>query len=155
MSGLEHAIPYHILKTAHVTGAVLLLGNVTVTGFWALVLWRARDTVPFRPVARAIMRADYVFTLVGGTLLTMSGILMTLKQGLSITGTPWLLKGVVALAVSVVLWAVALLPDQWRMERVAQDDHAGLRRLFLRWSVLGWASTALLFYGLWAMVSKR
>jgi len=31
---------------------VLLHGNVTVTGFWAIFLYRARAAVPFPPVAR-------------------------------------------------------------------------------------------------------
>ena len=42
-----------ILRVLHVAGAVLLLGNVTVTGVWAAYLYRARDRVPFQPVARA------------------------------------------------------------------------------------------------------
>jgi uncharacterized membrane protein len=60
-----------VLRALHVTGAVLLLGNVTVTGFWATYLFRARHHVPFRPVARAIMWTDLVFTLVGGIVLTV------------------------------------------------------------------------------------
>jgi hypothetical protein len=55
--------------------------------------------------------------------------------------------------VSTLVWLVVLLPDQFRMERVA--DGPSLRRLFLRWSVAGWASTAVLFYGLYAMVTRR
>lgn len=145
---------YALLKTLHVLGAVLLLGNVVVTGFWALFLWRVRDAVPFRPVARAIMWADYLFTIAGGTLLTMTGIMMTQRAGFRPLETPWLLKGMVALGVSMLVWAVLLLPDQWRMERLGPDDDARLRRIFLRWSVVGWADTALLFYGLWVMVQK-
>lgn len=146
---------YQLLRVLHVAGAVLLLGNVVVTGFWAAFFWRLRDTVPFRPAARAIMWADYLFTALGGTLLTMTGIMMTVRRGLDPRATPWLLQGMVALGVSLVVWLLVLLPDQWRMERVPPEDHARLRRLFLRWSVVGWADTLLLFYGLWAMVSKR
>jgi uncharacterized membrane protein len=143
------------LKTLHVVGAVLLLGNVTVTGFWALVLYRARGTVPFRPVARAILWADLLFTVVGGALLTATGIMMARAQGWPLLATPWIRKGIAALAGASLVWLVALLPDQWRMERLAAGEDAELRRLFLRWSVLGWSATALLFYGLWAMVGKR
>ena len=45
-----------------------------------------------------------------------------------------------------------LLPDQVRLER--SDDPSVIRRAFLRWSVVGWLSTVLLFYGLWAMVTR-
>ena len=142
------------LRALHVGGAVLLLGNVVVTGFWATFLYRARGQVPFRPVARAIMWTDLVFTLAGGIALTVSGILLAMRQGMRVAETPWLLKGIVALGLSTLLWVAILLPDQIRLERLAPGDDAGLRRLFLRWSLVGWTATAILFYGLWVMVTK-
>ncbi len=142
------------LRALHVGGAVLLLGNVAVTGFWATYLYRSRGQVPFRPVARAIMWSDLVFTLAGGIALTVSGILLAMRQGLRVAETPWLLKGILALGLSTLLWLVVLLPDQIRLERLAPGDDVGLRRLFLRWSAVGWIATAVLFYGLWVMVTK-
>ena len=144
-----------ILRALHVAGAVLLLGNVTVTGFWATYLYRARGGLPFRPVARAILWSDLLFTLLGGALLTISGILLVMRRGLPVLSTPWLLQGIGALVVSTLLWLAFLLPIQWRLERVAPGDDATLRRLFARWSAIGWAATAVLFYGLWCMVSKH
>lgn len=55
---------------------------------------------------------------------------------------------------STGLWLGVLLPDQWRLERINPGDDAALRSVFVRWSIVGWTATALLFYGLWAMVSK-
>ena len=143
-----------LLRALHVTGAVLLLGNVTVTGFWAAYLYRARGQVPFRPVARAILWTDLLFTTLGGVLLTVSGILLAMRYGLRVSETPWLLKGIVALALSTLVWLLVLLPAQFRLERLPADA-PGLRRVFLLWSVVGWVATALLFYGLWAMVTRR
>jgi uncharacterized membrane protein len=143
-----------LLRVLHVAGAVLLLGNVTVTGFWATYLYRARGRVPWHPVARAVLWSDLFFTVVGGVLLTVSGILLTMRQGYPVTETPWLLKGIGALALATLLWLAVLLPAQMRMERVAPGDDGALRRLFLRWSVVGWGATLVLFYGLWAMVTK-
>jgi uncharacterized membrane protein len=143
------------LKLLHVTGAVLLLGNVTVTGVWAAYLYRARPRVPFRAVARAILWTDLAFTFGGGVLLTVSGILLALRHGYRVADTPWLLKGIAALACSTLLWLLLLLPDQWRMERLAVDDERTLRRLFLRWSLVGWSATLVLFYGLYVMVGKH
>lgn len=144
-----------MLKFVHILGAVLLLGNVTVTGLWAAFLYRRRSVVPFRPVARAITIADIVFTAVGGALLTITGIMLAMRAGYRVMETPWLLKGIAALALSTVAWLAVLLPDQLRMERVSETDDASLRRVFRRWSIVGWASTLLLFYGLWTMVTKR
>jgi hypothetical protein len=47
-----------------------------------------------------------------------------------------------------------LLPDQRRLERIASGDDAALRRVFVRWSVVGWLATALLYAGLWVMVTR-
>jgi uncharacterized membrane protein len=146
---------YALLRMLHVTGAVLLIGNVIVTGFWATYLYRARAEVPFRPVARAIMWADLGFTLAGGVLLTVSGILLTARLELRVMETPWLLKGIVALGVATLVWLAVLLPCQIRLERTPPHDRARLRRLFLGWSLVGWADTAVLLYGLWAMVARR
>lgn len=143
-----------LLRTLHLAGAVLLLGNVTVTGFWATYLYRARAVVPFRPVARAILWTDLVFTLLGGVALTVSGILLTMRQGYRVLETPWLLKGILALGVATLLWLVVLVPDQLRLERLPPSQDEALRRVFLRWSLVGWTATALLFYGLWVMVTR-
>jgi uncharacterized membrane protein len=144
-----------LLRAIHGVGAVLLLGNVTVTGFWAAYFYRARKQVPFRLVARAILWADLLFTLGGGALLAVSGVLLVRTKGYAIAETPWLMQGIGALAGSTALWLAFLLPDQWRLERINPADEATLKRIFRRWSVVGWTATALLFYGLWAMVSKR
>jgi uncharacterized membrane protein len=141
-------------RALHVLGAVLLVGNVTVTGFWAAFLYMQRTALPFRPVARAILWTDLLFTAGGAALLTFSGIQLILARGYPFWGTPWLVRGVGSLVLSTLLWLVVLIPDQFRLERMHADDRAGLRRVFLRWSVVGWTSTALLFYGLWAMVKK-
>jgi len=141
-------------RVLHVFGAILLVGNVTVTGFWAAFLYARRDAMPFRPVARAILWTDLLFTAGGAGLLTFSGIQLILARGYSFWGTPWLARGVGSLALSAFLWLAVLVPDQFRLERMSPDDRAGLRRVFLRWSVVGWASTALLFYSLWSMVRK-
>jgi len=141
-------------RVLHVIGAILLVGNVTVTGFWAAFLYAQRDSMPFRPVARAILWTDLLFTAGGAGLLSFSGIQLILARGYSFWDTPWLVRGVGSLALSTMLWLAVLVPDQFRLERMFPDDRAGLRRVFLRWSLVGWASTALLFYSLWAMVRK-
>jgi uncharacterized membrane protein len=142
-----------LFRMLHVAGAVLLLGNVTVTGFWATFLYRRRGAVPFRPVARAILLTDLAFTIGGGVMLTISGIMLIRLRGFVIDETPWLVHGIAALALSTLVWLVVLLPDQMRLERIDPADDAGLRRVFLRWTVVGWAATGVLFYGLWTMVT--
>jgi hypothetical protein len=40
------------------------------------------------------------------------------------------------------------------MERAGPGDDETLRRAFRRWSAVGWAATAVLYYGLWAMAGR-
>lgn len=144
-----------LFRMLHVAGAVILIGNVTVTGFWAIFFYRRRSVVPFRPVARAILWTDLAFTLIGGIMLTVSGVLLIRVRGYVIDQTPWLVHGIGALAVTTLIWLVVLLPDQWRLERMDPSNDAALRKVFMRWSVVGWAASGILFYGLWAMVTGR
>jgi len=147
-------VEYTTWKAFHVTGAILLLGNVTVTGVWSAYLyrhWRA-GTIPFQPVARAILWTDLVFTVAGGALLTFTGIQLGLASEFSFLETGWLLRGILALGLSTFIWLIVLLPDQFRLERATEA--ALIRRLFLRWSLFGWLSTLLLYYGLWSMVRR-
>lgn len=141
------------LRYLHVVGAVLLLGNVVVTGLWAALLWRARPGLPFRRAARVIMWADLCFTVLGGSMLTVSGIFLIQLRGYPWRDLPWILNGIGALAAATLIWLVLLLPDQLRMERLAEDDPR-YARAFWRWTLVGWADTLILFYGLWVMVNK-
>lgn len=143
-----------LLRALHVTAAVLLLGNVTVTGFWAIFLYRVRDTVPFRQVARAILWADFFFTALGGTLLAVTGILLLKARDLPFMETRWVVRGAGSLAAALLLWLVFLLRDQLKLQRMHKDDRRSLRTVFLRWTMVGWTATFILFYGLWAMVVK-
>jgi uncharacterized membrane protein len=144
-----------VWKFLHVLGAVLMLGNVIVTGLWAhWAFARAEGDVPAF-AARAILKADLCCTFAGGALLVASGIAMSLGLRLDPWATPWLRHGALALALSTGVWLAVLLPDQWRLVRLADaGDQAGLRRVYRRWALLGWAATGLLVWALWAMVAK-
>ena len=102
------------------------------------------------------MWADAVFTLGGGVLLTISGILLAMRLELRVMDTPWLLKGIVALGCATLRVARrSCCRSRSGSSAIARRTEPGLRRTFLQWSIIGWADTALLFYGLWAMVTKR
>lgn len=144
-----------LLKTAHVLGAILFVGNVIVTGIWSGIFWRARHTHDFQRAARAIVITDWWFTLGAGALLTSSGVTLALLRGLPLWGTPWIRQALVALAVSTLLWLVVLVPAQRVMvgHRGGADD-AALVRAYGRWNVWGWTATVPLVYAVWCMVAK-
>lgn len=145
---------YAAWKFLHLLGVVLMLGNVIATGLWAhWALARPEGEVPAY-AAKAILGADLWLTWTGGTLMTVGGILMVLQGGWA-WSTPWLVHGMWALGGATALWLLALLPDQFRMLRLAEaQDWAALQAVYRRWAILGWGATLVLVYGLWAMVAK-
>lgn len=144
-----------LLKTAHVLGAMLFVGNVIVTGIWSAVFWRARHSHDFHRAARAIVITDWWFTVGGGALLTTSGVTLALRRGLPLWGTPWIRLGLLALGVSTLLWLVVLVPAQRTMVRHRGDaDDALFVRAYGRWNVWGWVATVPLVYAVWCMVAK-
>lgn len=140
------------LKTAHVLGAILFVGNVIVTGIWSALLFRARQTHDFRVAARAIIITDWAFTVGGGALLTTSGVALAMHRGLPLWGTPWIRSAMIALALSTLLWLLLLVPAQRTMH--APPDDASRDRAFTRWTIAGWLATVPLVYAVWCMVAK-
>jgi uncharacterized membrane protein len=144
-----------LLKTAHVLGAILFVGNVIVTGIWSAIFWRARQTHDFQRAARAIVITDWWFTVGGGALLTTSGVTLALLRGLPLWSTLWIRLGLLALGVSTLLWLMILVPAQRTMVRHTGDaDDASLVRAYARWNLWGWTATAPLVFAVWCMVAK-
>jgi uncharacterized membrane protein len=141
-----------LLKTLHVLGAIVFVGNVIVTGLWAAIFWRARATHDFRRAARAIVLTDWAFTVGGGALLTTSGVLLALRRGLPLWGTPWIRDALVALAVSTLVWLLLLVPAQRTLQHTTEP--ATQSRAFHRWNVAGWSATVPLLYAVARMVWK-
>ncbi|HQW65887.1 MAG TPA: DUF2269 family protein [Gemmatimonadales bacterium] len=143
-------------KALHVIGAVLMVGNVTVTGVWTILLWRDRADRTARHIARGILWTDLIFTFFGGAMMTIAGIMMV-RQSYPAGAwkqVPWLMEGIRQLAISSGIWLLFLLPDQIRLERCPDDDLARFRKFFLRWSIVGWIATVFLYRGLWVMTTK-
>jgi uncharacterized membrane protein len=125
-----------------------------VTGAWALVLWRHRDDRMPAHIARGIAATDVWFTALGGAMLTISGIQLIRIANLPWRELPWLRHGIELLAIATLVWLVVLIPDQVRMIRLADRDPAAFRRIFRRWSVIGWIDTLLLLGALSLMVLR-
>lgn len=145
---------YLVWKLLHVLGAVLMLGNVIVTGAWAAVLWRHRDEATPRQIARGILWTDVAFTFGGGAMLVIAGIQMIRLGHLPWREMAWLRHGIELLGVATLVWLVVLLPDQLRMEEHAGKDPARFARCFRRWTIVGWLDTAVLLAALVLMVLR-
>lgn len=144
-----------LLKTAHVLGAILFVGNVVITGIWSAIFWRARHTHDFQRAAHAIVITDWWFTVGGGALLTTSGVTLALMRGLPLWDTRWIRLAILALALSTLLWLVLLVPAQRTMVRhTGGPDDETLVRAYGRWNMYGWLATVPLVFAVWCMVAK-
>jgi hypothetical protein len=144
-----------IWKFLHVLGAMLLIGNVVTTGLWSHWAMARRDQAVAVFATGAILAADAWLTVGGGTLLVAGAIRMVGDRALPWWDLPWTRAGAIALVASSAAWAVVLLPCQVVLRRqAATGDTDALWKTFKLWSVVGWASTAALVAGLWAMVMR-
>lgn len=146
-------IALSVLRFVHVLGAVLLLGNVIVSGIWATLGMRRDAGVPPQAVARGVIITDWCFTLPGGALLTASGVAMAWLSGLPLWRTPFVRWGLIGLGTSTALWLFVLVPLQRQWVRAESAETA--RTVYRRWSVVGWMATVPLVAALWAMATRR
>ena len=144
------------LKALHVLAAILFVGNVIVTGIWAAIFFRARRTHDFSIAARAIVFTDWIFTVGGGAMLTITGVSLAVGRGYPVWGTPWIRQAIIALVLSTIMWLVLLVPAQRIMLHVVANvaDEARLVRAYSRWNLAGWTATVPLLYAVWCMVAK-
>ncbi len=144
------------LKALHVLAAILFVGNVIVTGIWAAIFFRARRTHNFSVAARAIVCTDWIFTVGGGAMLTITGVSLAIGRGYPMWETPWIRQAILALVCSTVMWLVLLVPAQRIMLRAVSSNAEDARqaRAYTRWNIAGWTATVPLLYAVWCMVAK-
>jgi uncharacterized membrane protein len=141
------------LITLHVASAVLWLGNFAITGVWALRAFASRDRNLAAFAAREILFTDAVFTLVFGSAVVVTGLLLAQKSHLDIATTRWLRDALLAVAVSGIVWIAVLVPIEIRL-LLATRRGTPVRTLFAVWNVVGWAVTAVLFAVIYLMIAK-
>ncbi|MDP9025522.1 MAG: DUF2269 domain-containing protein [Candidatus Eremiobacteraeota bacterium] len=143
------------LETLHVTCAILWLGNFVVTGFWSVRAWMAHDDRLRAFAVREILVTDAIFTLVFGTAVTLTGILLAQRTGVPLLGALWTRTALEAVTAAGVVWMAVLLPLELRMRKLAAAGAGrAFDRTFVAWNVVGWLVTIGLFAVIYLMVEK-
>ena len=147
----------------HIAGAVIFLGNIIVTGAWMLMAERARSISVIHFSAKAVIRADLLFTLPGVLLILMNGFVMVFSAwgGWSaFHEITWIAAALGLFTLSGVIWVGVLIPVQHRMA-VLSDPSAypdALPKRFyssLRsWYIWGGIAIVLPLISLYLMVNK-
>ncbi|MBI3140616.1 MAG: DUF2269 domain-containing protein [Rhodocyclales bacterium] len=150
---------YLALKTLHLAGVMIFLGNIIVTGWWKAMADRTRDPRIIAFAQRQVTLTDWLFTAGGVALLAAGGYGNAALHGIPLS-TPWVSLGHWLFVASGVIWAVVLIPVQIGQARLARGFAAGgaiparywqLGRL---WMVFGILATVLPLANLYVMVFK-
>lgn len=151
---------YEALKTIHVLGVVLFLGNIIVTGVWKYFADRTNNPAVIGFSQRLVTLTDWVFTFGGVVLVAVGGYGMAYVGGLDIAGTRWLYWGQAFFLVSGVIWVLILIPLQIKLARLARTfEHGGTIpelywRLTWHWFVWGIIATVVPGINIFLMVLK-
>jgi uncharacterized membrane protein len=151
---------YATFKFLHVLGAIILVGNVTVTAVWKVFADRTRDARVVAFGQRLVTITDWSLTAGGILLIIVGGYGAALTAGMNLFGARWLVWGQILFAISGIIWAAILVPAQIRQARAARafatggEIPEGYRKDARRWLVWGVLATVPLVVAVWLMVWK-
>ena len=155
--------PYRWHTFLHIAGAVVFLGNIIVTAAWMLMAERTRSVHVIHFSAKAVIRADLLFTLPGVFLVLMNGSAMVLDRwggwG-AFHQLSWITVALWLFTASGVIWVGILIPVQHRMavfsdptdypDSPPSEFFSALRK----WYFWGALAIALPICSLYLMVNK-
>ena len=110
--------PYRWHIFLHISGAVVFLGNIVVTAAWMLMAERTRSISIIHFSAKAVIRADFLFTLPGVLLILMNGLAMVFAVWGgrdTLYSFSWISGALVLFTASGVIWLSVVIPVQHRM----------------------------------------
>lgn len=154
------AMAYETLKFLHITGVVMLLGNVTATAIWKFFADRSRDPVVLAFAQKLVTYTDWSLTFWGIVLTIGGGYGMLWWEGTGVLAAPWLVGAQAMFLLSGAIWAAVLVPAQIRQHRMAKafrpggDIPAAYWRDARIWLVWGLIGTVPLVVAVWLMVVK-
>jgi uncharacterized membrane protein len=150
---------YLALKSLHILGVVLFVGNIIVTGWWKVQADRTRNPAIVAFAQRQVTLTDWIFTFGGSTLVVVGAYANVYLHDLPLAA-PWLVWGQAMFFLSGLLWVAILIPLQIRLARLARgfagggaipDEYWRLNRV---WLWVGILATVLPAANLYFMVFK-
>ena len=151
---------YLTLKLIHIIGAIIFVGNITVTALWKVMADRTRDPKTVAFGQRLVIITDFAFTGTGAVAVLITGLLMAMNFADTFWTIHWVLWGLILFSISGMIWMAILIPVQIKQARLAkQFDHTKeipeqYWRLGRIWAAFGTISTVLPFVNLYFMVFK-
>ncbi len=111
---------YLILKTIHILGAVIFLGNIVITGWWKLMANKTNNPVIIAFAQKQVTLTDFVFTAGGSAILFITGLVNIKLHEISIAGTVWIYWALALFTLSGIIWITILIPLQIKQANEAK-----------------------------------
>lgn len=150
---------YLLLKSIHIFGVILFLGNIIVTAFWKMCADFSRNWRVIVFSQRLVTYTDFFFTAIGVLIIAITGIGMAKYYG-NFMQVKWIAWGLGLFVASGIIWIVILIPLQIKLHRIANqfrdastipDQYWLYERM---WIVFGIIATLLPLMNLYWMVFK-
>jgi uncharacterized membrane protein len=144
------------LKVIHLLCACLFLGNVIVSGVWAVLAERTGRHEIIKFSNRMVLITDVLFTATGALGVVVTGHLMADRFGGDMAHG-WITWSYMLFGLSGLIWAFVLVPIQLRQRALlARFDYitADYQRLSRVWQVAGAVATLLPLPIIYLMVTK-
>jgi uncharacterized membrane protein len=148
-----------LLKTIHLIGVILFIGNIVVTALWKMVADRTRDIAVIRYATGMVNVTDILFTVGGVAVLLGAGQAMAPSYG-GVMATKWILWSYALLAGTGLIWIFLLLPIQITQSRLLKSlgPQEGIPARYWAlsrwWAVAGAIATVLPLPAIYLMVAK-
>ncbi len=150
---------YLWLKTIHLLGVVLFLGNIIVTAWWKNMADRTRNPKIIAFAQRQVTITDYIFTGGGALILFVAGIYNANVHHLFL-GSKWLANALTLFTISGLIWVAILIPVQMKQAKMAKVFSVteiipdAYWKLCAVWNIFGITATLLPMANIYFMVFK-
>jgi len=151
---------YLAIKSLHVLGVVLFLGNIITGIFWKRHADRSDDLKVRAQVLAGIIRSDRLFTLPTVGIIIVTGVLDALLVHLPILRTPWIAWGLGLFLLSGLVFSTRVGPLQKKLLSNVEAgisgnwDRAAYEKLSREWLGWGWLATGAPLIVVFLMVFK-
>lgn len=151
---------YLLLKSLHIFGVVIFLGNIIITGWWKVMADKTRNPDIIAFAQRQVTITDYIFTFGGVILIIATGIANAVLHNADYLSIKWIAWGYWLFVISGVIWVIVLLPVQIKQARIAKQfsKNKEIPELYWKlgkiWLIFGILATLIPLVNLYWMVFK-
>ncbi len=151
---------YLLLKSLHILGVILFIGNIIITGWWKFMADKTNNPVIIAFAQRQVTLTDYVFTLGGVLLVLGAGMGNAIIHDMDYFSIKWLAWGYGLFMISGVIWITILIPVQIKQAKMARGFSENTKipdeywKLCKAWNVFGSLATIIPMINIYWMVFK-